>query len=397
MIRAHHAVARIHRRAFHNRQNVALHALARNVRPVPALASGNLVNLIEKDDAARLHALHGCAVHRVHVDEPALFFLHQIIEGVGHLHLALLGRVAKDVRQHVLETHLHVLKVLVADDAKLRRAAIAHVNLDHAIVHLALAKLLTQLLPRALMALRSGQRELALLPLRGRGRRRQQHIQQALLGVHLRAIFHLFQPLLAHHVNGDLHEVANHRFHVAAHITHLGKLRGLHFKERRIGQLREAARNLCLAHAGGPNHDDVLGHDVVGQVGRQLLAALAVPQRNGNGALGRALAHHVLVQLGDNLARRHLVEREVLFFGRCGKVDSHGFDGLATQSLALQLLNRDAVICINADFSGNLHGLFSNLVRIQIGIFQQRTSRRRCVASAAANRGNRFVGIDHIP
>jgi hypothetical protein len=30
------------------------------------------------------------------------------------------------------------------------------------------------------------------------------------------------------------------------------------------------------------------------------------------------LAHHVLVELGDDFARRQLVEREVLFFSGCG-------------------------------------------------------------------------------
>ena len=51
VIRADHAVARVHGRAFNNRQNVALHALARNVRPMTRFAAGDLVDLVEKDDA----------------------------------------------------------------------------------------------------------------------------------------------------------------------------------------------------------------------------------------------------------------------------------------------------------------------------------------------------------
>jgi hypothetical protein len=77
-------------------------------------------------------------------------------------------------------------------------------------------------------------------------------------------------------------------------------------------------------NGGRPDHDDVLGHDVVGDVGRQLLPALAVAQRNGHGALGVLLADDVLVQLGDNLARRQLVQREILFFGGCGQINGHG-------------------------------------------------------------------------
>ena len=90
VIGAHHAVARVHRGSFHNGQNVALHAFARNVGPVAAFAPGNLVDLVEEDDAVRLNALHRGAVHLVHVDQAAFFFLHQVVERVAHLHLALL-------------------------------------------------------------------------------------------------------------------------------------------------------------------------------------------------------------------------------------------------------------------------------------------------------------------
>jgi hypothetical protein len=45
---------------------------------------------------------------------------------------------------------------------------------------------------------------------------------------------------------------------------------------------------------------------------------LAVAQCNGNGALGSPLAYDVFIELRDNLARRQLVERQLLFFGGCG-------------------------------------------------------------------------------
>jgi hypothetical protein len=117
------------------------------------------------------------------------------------------------------------------------------------------------------------------------------------------AVFNLFKALFAHHVDGDFDQVADHRLDIAAHVAHLGKLRGLNLEERRTGQLGQAARNLSFAHARGADHDDVLGHDVVGQVRRQLLPALAVAQRNGHGALGGLLADNVFVEFGDNLAR----------------------------------------------------------------------------------------------
>jgi len=294
------------------------------------LASGDLVDLVQKHDAARLHSLHGRAVDRVHVDQAAFFFLHQVVECVADLHLALLGAAPEYVGQHVLEVHLHVLKVLVRDDAELRRIALTHVDFHHAVVQLAFAELLAQFFPGALMTLRTRQLPLPVLRRRRGRQRRQQDIEQALFGVHLRLVFHFFQALFAHHVDRYLHQVPDHRFHIAPNISHLGKFRGLHLQKRRIGQLRQAARNLRFAHARGPDHDDVLGHDVVGHVGGQLLPALTIAQRDRHCALGSALAHHVLVKLSHNLARRKLVERQILFFSGSGEKDRHGVCGLGS-------------------------------------------------------------------
>ena len=52
VVGAHHAVARVDRGAFDDRQNVALHAFAADVGAVPAFASGDFVDFVEEDDAA---------------------------------------------------------------------------------------------------------------------------------------------------------------------------------------------------------------------------------------------------------------------------------------------------------------------------------------------------------
>ena len=39
----------------------------------------------------------------VHVDQALLFFLDQVIEGLVDLHLPLLGALAEEVGQHVLD------------------------------------------------------------------------------------------------------------------------------------------------------------------------------------------------------------------------------------------------------------------------------------------------------
>ena len=141
------------------------------------------------------------------------------------------------------------------------------------------------------------------------GLRRHQQIEQALFGVALGAVGHFVQPLLAHHVDGDVHQVADHRFDVAADVADFGELAGLHFQKRRIGELGQAPRELGFADAGGADHEDVLRHHLLGHFGLELLAADAVAQRDGDGALGVGLPDDVLVQLAHDLARRQLVEQ----------------------------------------------------------------------------------------
>jgi hypothetical protein len=167
-------------------------------------------------------------------------------------------------------------------------AAVLDFQFHHALVELAFAQPLAQLFAGALDALG------------GLRLRRHEQVEQALLGVGFGAVGNFFEALFAHHVDGDIHQVADHGFHVAAHVADLGELGGLHFQKRRIGQPRETSRDLRLADAGGADHEDVLGHHLVGHLRRQFLAADAVAQRDGYGALGVGLPHHVLVQLAHD-------------------------------------------------------------------------------------------------
>ena len=75
VIGAHHAVLGVDGGAFDDRQDVALHALAADFRAVAALAAGDLVDLVDEDDAGLLDALDRGVGDRVHVDQLLLFFL----------------------------------------------------------------------------------------------------------------------------------------------------------------------------------------------------------------------------------------------------------------------------------------------------------------------------------
>ena len=145
---------------------------------------------------------------------------------------------------------------------------------------------------------------------------RQQEIEQPFFRRVPRLVLDLLGPLGANHVDGELDQVADHRLHVAADVADFGELRGLDLDERRLRQLGETAGDLGLADSGRPDHQDVLRRHFVGDLRRQPLTAHAVPQRNGHGALGLGLSDDVLVELGDDLARRQRAEGGGGAFGR---------------------------------------------------------------------------------
>jgi len=53
------------------------------------------------------------------------------------------------------------------------------------------------------------------------------------------------------------------------------------------------------------------------------LATHAIPQGNGNGALGGLLTDNVFVELGHDLAGRELIEHDLLVFGGSGEIQGH--------------------------------------------------------------------------
>ena len=101
--------------------------------------------------------------------------------------------------------------------------------------------------------------------------------------------------------DGLLQQVADDRFDIAPDVTHLGELGGLDLDEWRLGQPRHTAGDLGLAHAGGTDHEDVLGQHLLAHVVGELLAAEAVAQRNCHRPLGVVLADDEFVQAVHDL------------------------------------------------------------------------------------------------
>jgi len=63
----------------------------------------------------------------------------------------------------------------------------------------------------------------------------QEEFDEALFGDELGAIFYVVELLFADHVDGDLHEVADDGFYVAADVADLGELGGFDFEEGGVG------------------------------------------------------------------------------------------------------------------------------------------------------------------
>jgi len=71
-----------------------------------------------------------------------------------------------------------------------------------------------------------------ILSRRRRARWWQQQIEETILGRGARLLANFFVLFLAHHVDGELHQIAHHRLDVAADIANLGELRRFDLDER---------------------------------------------------------------------------------------------------------------------------------------------------------------------
>ena len=131
-----------------------------------------------------------------------------------------------------------------------------------------------------------------------------QRIDHALLGLQLRLGLDLLALGVAGKPDCRFEQIADDLIDVAADIADLGELGRLDLDERRIGELGQPPRDLGLADAGRSDHQDVLGQHLLAQLVVELLAAPAIAQGDGHGALGVALTDDVAIELGHDLAGR---------------------------------------------------------------------------------------------
>jgi hypothetical protein len=77
----HHAVLGGDGRTFHQRQQVALHALTGYVRTAAVRAGGDLVDLVEKHDAVLFDGKQRLLLHFLFIDQPRSLFVGQHAQG----------------------------------------------------------------------------------------------------------------------------------------------------------------------------------------------------------------------------------------------------------------------------------------------------------------------------
>jgi hypothetical protein len=283
-------------------RKVALHALARGTaHDSAALAGGDLVDLVDEDDAVVLDEVDRLALQLLLVEELVGFLGDEDLVRVLDLHLALDAALPEGLAEHVGEVDHADIAARHAGNVEHGRAGIGrHLDLDLLVVELAAPQLLAERIAR-----------------RGRRRMADERVDHPFLRVLVRLRLDIAPPLVAQHRDAGLDEVAHDLLDVAAHIADLGELGGLDLDEGRLRELGEPTRDLGLADAGRPDHQDVLGGHFLTQLRRELLAAPAVPQRHRDGALGVLLADDVAVELGNDLARGKIGFTHSCLLSRC--------------------------------------------------------------------------------
>ena len=285
MIGLHRAMLGRNRRAFDERQQIALHALAADIGALPFGAGANLVDFIEKDDAVIFDGIDGVLDDLILIEKLVAFFgQKQLMTGL-HGGAARLGASAESLAQHVGKIDDAGRGARHSGNIEAgNAAAVAHLNFDFALVEFTGPQFLLERVARRLRSVGADER-----------------IDDARFGIELRLGLDTFAPRRLHHGDARFEKIPDHLVDVTADVAHLGELRGFDLDERRIGELGKPAGDLGLADAGGPNHQDVFRHHLFAQRSLQLLAPPAVAQRDGDGALGVILADDVPVQFGNDL------------------------------------------------------------------------------------------------
>ena len=142
-------------------------------------------------------------------------------------------------------------------------------NFNFAIIKLAFTQHLAELLSRGVLFLRRAcggiGSDIAVLGVAVEIKAacfREQRIEHTLLGVVLGQVTNLLCFLLARLLDGDFGEITNDRIDIPTDVPDFGELGGLDFEEGRVRELGQTPRDLGLADAGRPDHQNIFWRDL---------------------------------------------------------------------------------------------------------------------------------------
>ncbi len=294
--------------AFDDRQQVALHSLARDVGPAArALIACDLVDLVDEDDARLLGE----------VTAVWLIFSGSISASISCC--SKIGRAWPTVMRRVCDclgmifSNMFWRSISICSKLPAPRIDTGAIERPGNVISTSRSSS-SPSCSRAFILSRDrwrrrcclgGLGRVDVLP-RRRGGWRQEQVEQLLFDAVLGLVDDFLALGVAHQTDRGLDEVADQAFDVAADIADLGVLGGLGFHERRAHEHRQPPGDLGLAHARRADQHDVLGRDLLAQVVGKLAAPPPVAQRDGDSSLGIGLAHDVAIELSHNLPRRQL-------------------------------------------------------------------------------------------
>ena len=105
----------------------------------------------------------------------------------------------------------------------------------------------------------------------------------------------------ADHPDSIFRQITDNAFNIPANITDFGKFRGFHLDERSTDQFGQPAGYFGFTHAGGTDHQDILGNNLITQIFIDFASPVPVPESDGNGLFCFVLSDNEAVQLMHDL------------------------------------------------------------------------------------------------
>src|SRR6266540_6261830 len=161
------------------------------------LSPRNFIDLIQKNNAGNFYAFDRGTRYLIHVNQPFLFLLHQVLHCLIHSHLSLFGAALEEISQHVLHVDTHLFDTLWPRQLNHREVFFANLDFDQAAIKFSAAQLCAKFFSSALkLILRGGvssyfrtsffsRSSLEVVKTGTRTWRRQQHVEDSFLDIQL--------------------------------------------------------------------------------------------------------------------------------------------------------------------------------------------------------------------